>query len=186
MEEFDEVQARIFAELVAATPMPEDPIARKGVEVKLKKEAHKRAEQAIRKSIRPDRKASKQGPEAQQPDEGQELQAVPAVARLVNAAENRKANSYDEIQWTAAHLLVDWNQINPEAVPSTAAVGLLQWAKRNMDEFFRTVYAKTVPSRTQLERAERFRDTGEDLTEFIETIQAALKHEQEQETDEAD
>ena len=73
------------------------------------------------------------------------------ITRLVAVSVDRQASELDEVRWTYRHMLVPWEDICPETVPSPGALGLLAYAKRaeNQKDFY-TLWAKLLPRRSEM------------------------------------
>lgn len=60
------------------------------------------------------------------------------------------------IEWVAQKIAI--SDVKPEHAPSSEAWGLLQWVQRsdtNESEFWRSIYPKLLPSRSQMESVDR-------------------------------
>lgn len=82
---------------------------------------------------------------------------------LVKGAGDRKATPLEEVQWAYDNYPRDLSQIDPATVPSSGAVGLLQYAKMDYAGFLEKGWFKLLPSKSELEYASRFKDDGRDL-----------------------
>jgi hypothetical protein len=74
-------------------------------------------------------------------------------------------------------------QIDPEDVPSTAALSILLWtqlSQSNFGDFLRTNHAKLLPSKQELEYQNRYQDTGQDLA-LLEEFERELEAERTEE-----
>lgn len=94
----------------------------------------------------------------------------------------KKSDVLEEVEWVMTHYLLDPNTIEIEDVPSSAAVGILSWVRMspsNYAEFLRTYHSKLLPDRRQLEYANRFKDTGQDLA-LLEEFEESLRMEDNQ------
>lgn len=84
-------------------------------------------------------------------------------AELVSRMDKSKTPSeLDVVRWVLHNLLVSPSEMDPEEVPGMAAISVLKWVKQsgaNMSEFMR-IWAKIIPSKSELEVQDRFRDTG--------------------------
>lgn len=85
-------------------------------------------------------------------------------AELVTKIDRAKASSeLDIMRWVLKHLLVSPAEMDPEEVPGLAAISVLKWVKSsgaNMSEFMR-IWAKIIPTKSELEVQDRFRDNGQ-------------------------
>jgi len=106
---------------------------------------------------------------------------------LSMAAMKRSAAPRDEAKWVIQHHAVPLERIDPDLVPSSGSVTMLRWAREvGLTDFMKTIYAKLMPSKSELEQDARFRQSGrvlqETLAEVIKahedaTVQAELKRE---------
>ncbi len=84
-----------------------------------------------------------------------------------------KADMRDAVVWTFNTLDVD---VQPEDAPTTGAWSLRRWVlsqSANMTEFYKSMASKLLPSRSELNIEDRFRDDGSKLTQTIERLLAA-------------
>ena len=95
------------------------------------------------------------------------------VATLAREAEGRKAPMLEVYEWVFNHVLVPWEDIKPEEVPSTGAVGLLKHAKDEdcQAQFYQQAMPRLLPSRSQLEQAEAFSDDGRPLEQLFDLFE---------------
>ena len=83
------------------------------------------------------------------------------------------APSPQVISWVARNLVV--LDVRPEECVSPEAWGLLLWVREggtNESEFWRSIYPKLLPSRTQLDAQDRFKDDGRRLLTLIDEVEA--------------
>lgn len=83
-------------------------------------------------------------------------------------AEKPPCNALDETRWVMAH--IDVTEVEQVDAPSAAAWTLLNWAKENQDDFIKNYYARSMPSRSQLDREYAKMDRGEVQLDFIERL----------------
>ena len=106
---------------------------------------------------------------------------------LSMAAMKRSAAPRDEAKWVIQHHAVPLERIDPDLVPSSGSVTMLRWAREvGLTDFMKTIYAKLMPSKSELEQDARFRQSGrvlqETLAEVIKAhedslVQAEIKRE---------
>lgn len=74
------------------------------------------------------------------------------------------------IRWVAEHLYIQ--DVAAENCPSMATWSLYQYAKvaGNVAAFFDKIWTKTLPSRADLERMEKFKDDGRKTLDLIEVL----------------
>jgi hypothetical protein len=97
---------------------------------------------------------------------------------LVENAIGRTAPEAVNLRWVFDNAPVNPDKIDPEDVPSPGAVGLLREVQVNATmraEFYRSMYVRLVPSKTQLEAETRFLDDGRTCIETIERVQRAAE-----------
>lgn len=86
--------------------------------------------------------------------------------------EGRECSAHKTAQWVAGHIAI--SDVVSEDAPSPEAWALLRWVQRsdsNEIEFWKVIYTKLLPSRTQLEAAAKFKDDGHEIVELIFEIQ---------------
>lgn len=79
------------------------------------------------------------------------------------------------VNWVANHILVA--DVGPEDSPGPMAWSLLQFGRENPNVFWRDVWVKLLPSRSQIERQERYHDDGRAL-ELVEQLLQECQDEQ--------
>ena len=85
------------------------------------------------------------------------------------AVEQKKLSLVEMIEWALEHL--DDKKVKGVGhAPCPGAWSLLEWGRDNKKEFMGGFVAKLIPSRSQLEMAERIRDDGRDLSDRISEI----------------
>lgn len=73
----------------------------------------------------------------------------------------RKVSTIKVVEWVASNLQVE--DVSPSDAPSSEAWGMLVWARRspvNESQFWGTIYAKLLPSRSAIEAEQRYADDG--------------------------
>ncbi|OQA04091.1 MAG: hypothetical protein BWY69_00109 [Planctomycetes bacterium ADurb.Bin401] len=78
------------------------------------------------------------------------------------------------VQWVFDH--IDIADVKPEDAPSAGAWSFLQRVRTYPDllkEFYRTIWAKMLPTRSEIEAREKFEDDGREQLHLIEQIQRA-------------
>jgi hypothetical protein len=75
------------------------------------------------------------------------------------------------VEWVAKQMMVDTP--NPEDAPSPESWSMLAWARRsnqNEAQFWGQIWSKMMPSKQQLEAAERLSDDGSDVLLLIDRV----------------
>lgn len=98
----------------------------------------------------------------QLPDE--EIYAV-----LDRAARGKEASDYQNIQWAKNLLKIPLAEINPETVPSPAAVVILDWGRRNRDKFAEMMIPRAVAPKAE-ESDNEHSDGGKAMLDTIAEI----------------
>jgi hypothetical protein len=78
------------------------------------------------------------------------------------------------VQWVFDH--IDITDVRPEDAPSSGAWSFLQRVRTYPDllkEFYRSIWAKMLPTRSEIEAREKFEDDGREQLHLIEQIQRA-------------
>jgi hypothetical protein len=78
------------------------------------------------------------------------------------------------VQWVFDH--IDIEDVKPEDAPSAGAWSFLQRVRTYPDllkEFYRTIWAKMLPTRSEIEAREKFEDDGREQLHLIDQIQRA-------------
>lgn len=95
---------------------------------------------------------------------------------LSMASMDRKAAPRDEAEWVIRHHGVPIRRIDPDKVPSSGAVTMLRWSREvGLSEFMKTIYAKLMPSRSELEQESRFKQSGRVLAETLAEVGQAYE-----------
>jgi len=122
-------------------------------------------------------------PESKAESEPEELPPPPPRAdlnkrglRLSQFRGKKRGNSREIVEWIFDH--IDVVDVTPDMAPSPGAWSLLMRLRTSAEllrEFYRTVWTKLLPSRTQIESEERFRDDGREIFELITRNLVALE-----------
>jgi hypothetical protein len=73
----------------------------------------------------------------------------------------KKVATVKVVEWVASNMQVA--DVSPADAPSSEAWGMLVWARRspvNESQFWGTIYAKLLPSRSAIEAEQRYSDDG--------------------------
>lgn len=97
----------------------------------------------------------------------------PGVAERAcfSSADVGKVDVPSDILWVYYHLGVA--DVKPEDAPNPGAWALLQHVQHDSDrigEFYKGLFAKIVPSRSQIESMEKFRDDGREQFELLDRL----------------
>ena len=96
------------------------------------------------------------------PLSGNEPAGEPAGDRATKAVFGaKKVSTIKVVEWVASNLQVE--DVEPRDAPSSEAWGMLVWARRspvNESQFWGTIYAKLLPSRSAIEAEQRYADDG--------------------------
>lgn len=92
---------------------------------------------------------------------------------LVRQIGDGDAKAADELRWAAKYAFYHPAEIDPSTVPSRAAVLLLKIVHDDKQRFFEQ-YTKLLPSKTQIEASERFRDDGRNALSALEAFAADI------------
>lgn len=83
----------------------------------------------------------------------------------------KKVPTVKVVEWVASNLQVE--DVGPSDAPSSEAWGMLVWARRspvNESQFWGSIYAKLLPSRSQLDGLERQMDDGSRVEELADRL----------------
>lgn len=83
----------------------------------------------------------------------------------------KKVATVKVVEWVASNMQVE--DVSPADAPSSEAWGMLVWARRspmNESQFWGTIYAKLLPSRSQMESEQRYADDGVRVEETAERL----------------
>ena len=95
----------------------------------------------------------------------------------------KKVATVRVVEWVASNLQV--SDVGPGDAPSSEAWGMLVWARRspvNESQFWGQIYAKLLPSRSQIEAEQRYSEDGvrvEDLAGRLLMIREGLEQQPE-------
>jgi len=81
------------------------------------------------------------------------------------------ASTPECVSWVAKHMMV--KDVLPEQAPSSEAWSMLCWARRNNQneaQFWGQIYTKLLPSKSQLEAEQRYKDDGRKVLSVIERL----------------
>ena len=90
---------------------------------------------------------------------------------------SKKAGVRAVAEWVFQNAFSEADEIAPDLVPSRGALGLLVWVQAsptNYSEFIRTIWAKLLPSKGQLESEARFNDDGREQLKLLEEFEASF------------
>ena len=85
--------------------------------------------------------------------------------------EETGASTPECVAWVAKHMMV--KDVEPSRAPSSEAWSMLCWARRNNQneaQFWGQIYTKLLPSRSQLDAEQRFKDDGRKVLSVIERL----------------
>jgi hypothetical protein len=107
---------------------------------------------------------------------GREIGGKEAEAPLEGLLESSKftdggASTPECVAWVAKHMMV--KDAKAESAPSSEAWSMLCWARRNNQneaQFWGQIYTKLLPSRSQLDAEQRFKDDGRKVLGIIEKL----------------
>ena len=81
------------------------------------------------------------------------------------------ASTPECVAWVAKHMML--KGVKPEQAPSSEAWSMLCWARRNNQneaQFWGQIYTKLLPSRSQLDQEQRYKDDGLKVLSVIEGL----------------
>lgn len=96
---------------------------------------------------------------------------------LTAAAPKKPAGAALVAQWVFDNMEVSASEITCEGIPSAGAVGLLRWCRedvKNRGEFYKTIWSKTLPSKTEIDATSRFNDDGREVLGVLDRVEAAV------------
>ena len=102
-------------------------------------------------------------------------------AELSLAAPKGSCSEREAAAFVFEFAAVPVERIPGDAVPSKGAVGLLKWVQTspsNAATFYSSIWAKLMPSRTQLDAEARFSDDGNEELEILSRLEATLEPEE--------
>ena len=103
------------------------------------------------------------------PSKGPDLEGI--VEGVV--FEETGASTPECVAWVAKHIMV--KDVEPQQAPSSEAWSMLCWARRNNQneaQFWGQIYTKLLPSRSQLDAEQRYKDDGRKVLSIIERLKS--------------
>lgn len=103
--------------------------------------------------------------------------------RLVLAVPQGHCSEREAAQFVFEHASVPAADIEPSAVPSRGAVGLLKWVQSspsNQTAFYATIWMKLMPTKSQLDAEARYSDDGIRSIELLDRLEQMLGDEEEE------
>jgi|TARA_R110000787_G_scaffold27884_3_gene76635 hypothetical protein len=100
-----------------------------------------------------------------------EVELDGAVDSTVFASGN--ASTPECVSWVAKNIML--KDAKPSDAPSSEAWSMLCWARRNNQneaQFWGTIYTKLLPSRSQLDAEQKYRDDGRAVLAVIERLKS--------------
>ncbi len=95
---------------------------------------------------------------------------------LTVSAMDRDAPARDIAVWVFDRMHAPIERINPDDVPSGGAITMLRWARDgNLTDFMRTIYAKLMPSKSEIEEDEKHRGSGRLNQRTLDEVAIAAK-----------
>ncbi len=101
------------------------------------------------------------------PSKGPDLEGI--VEGVVFAETG--ASTPECVSWVAKQIMV--KDVEPHQAPSSEAWSMLCWARRNNQneaQFWGQIYTKLLPSRSQLDAEQRYKDDGRKVLSIIERL----------------
>jgi len=83
----------------------------------------------------------------------------------------KKVATVKVVEWVASNMQVA--DVSPADAPSSEAWGMLVWARRspvNESQFWGTIYAKLLPSRSAIEAEQRYSDDGIRMEDTVDRL----------------
>jgi len=105
-------------------------------------------------------------------EEQKKKQAL-SYSEMAVLAKDRRAATIEEVKWVANNMMIPLDQIDPEQIPSPAAVGMLKWARTPGGEgiFFKDTYGRLIPTRNMLEAGSKYTDDGREQFFLIQRLE---------------
>ena len=103
--------------------------------------------------------------------------------RLVLAVPAGHCSEREAAHFVFEHVSVPAAEIEPSAVPSRGAVGLLKWVQTspsNQTAFYATIWMKLMPTKSQLDAEARYSDDGIRSIELLDRLEQMLGDEEEE------
>jgi hypothetical protein len=91
---------------------------------------------------------------------------------LALAARNRTATPYRAVEWALENIPLPLDEIDPDSVPSSLAIGCLERGRKD-HEFYKRILPNFLPNKVQLEAENRFADDGRELDDLCGRVIAA-------------
>ena len=88
------------------------------------------------------------------------------------ALDGKSADRAEVVDWVARNVAVE--KVTLAGCPSSEAWGMLRWVRMsliNEGEFWKTLYKALLPSRTEIESADRFKDEGQHIFRVIDHLE---------------
>lgn len=88
----------------------------------------------------------------------------------------KRASVREAAQWAFNNSRVELDSIDPGEVPSRGALGLLVWVQAtpaNYSHFISTIWAKLLPSKSQLDAESRLADDGRAILAMLDEFEAS-------------
>lgn len=112
------------------------------------------------------------------PDSGtaEVVDAGGSVSAVVDGATKavfggKKVATVKVVEWVASNMQVE--DVSPADAPSSEAWGMLVWARRspvNESQFWGSIYAKLLPSRSQIDGDQKYAEDGGKVEEMAERL----------------
>jgi len=100
---------------------------------------------------------------------------------LASIAPQGSCSEREAANFVFEHAAVPVEKIDPSAVPSKGAVGLLKWVQSspsNAASFYSQIWAKLMPTKSQLDAEARFSDDGKEELEIISRLEESFEPEE--------
>lgn len=98
----------------------------------------------------------------------QERMTIEEFSALV--ADNDEGSILKSALWVAKHLNTPYFDIDVETTPGPTAANLLCYAKANEREFWANVWARFLPSRSEVDSVQKYKDTGQNIDDLEDTL----------------
>lgn len=96
------------------------------------------------------------------------------IQRLAVGAKHKRASPRATVAWVHQNMLVPACEIDADKVPDSGAVGMWNWARDNPDEFYKTIFTRTMPSKAQVDADEDGRGKNLKIDRVFATFERAL------------
>jgi hypothetical protein len=97
---------------------------------------------------------------------------------------SKTCSTLQSVTWVFDNAGVEPSRIDPTSVPSKGSLRMLKWVQTsdsNYNEFIRSIWSKTIPSKTEIERAGRFSDDGRTQIALLDEFEMSIRLYQERE-----